>query len=139
MPRISVILPVYNRPTMLVESVGSVLAQTFTDWEIIIVDDGSTDDTPAVAARLVAEHRPRIQYLRQANAGPGAARNTGLEAARGEFIQFLDSDDLLAPEKFARQVALLDAHPERGVCYCTTLRFRPTKGTLALGPQWRDV
>ena len=107
---------------MLVEAVDSVLAQTLADFEIIIVDDGSTDDTPDVARQLVDRHAGRIRYVRQANAGPGAARNTGIAVAHGEFIQFLDSDDLLAPEKFERQVALLDANPDRGVCYCTTLR-----------------
>ncbi len=115
---------------MLVEAVNSVLAQTLPDFEIIIVDDGSTDDTPDVARQLVDRHAGRIRYVRQANAGPGAARNAGIAVARGEFIQFLDSDDLLAPEKFERQVALLDANPDRGVCYCTTLRGKPM-GKLA--------
>ena len=122
MPRISVVIPVYNRPVMLTEAVDSVLRQTYDDYEIIIVDDGSTDETADVAKRLVERWRPKITYLRQENAGPGVARNTGIAVARGEFLQFLDSDDLLAPEKFAWQLALLDANPDRGVCYCTTLR-----------------
>jgi glycosyltransferase involved in cell wall biosynthesis len=122
MPRISVIIPVFNRPALLADAVESVLRQTYRDFEVIIVDDGSTDETPSVARQFVERADSRVQCLAQANAGPGVARNTGLSAARGELIQFLDSDDWLEPEKFARQVMLLDAHPDRGVCYCTTLR-----------------
>lgn len=124
MPRISVIIPVYNRPVMLTEAVDSVLQQSYADFEVIIVDDGSTDETADVAQRLVDRLGARATFVRQANAGPGVARNTGFAVARGDLIQFLDSDDLLAPEKFAEQVALLDANPDRGVCYCTTLRGR---------------
>jgi glycosyltransferase involved in cell wall biosynthesis len=114
---VSTVIPVYNRPAMLREAVDSVLAQTWRPIEIIIVDDGSTDDTPAVEAELCRRHPDTVRVLRQANAGPGVARQLGLEAARGEFIQFLDSDDLLLPEKFALQIAGLRNDPDADIAY----------------------
>ena len=114
---VSTVIPVYNRATMLREAVDSVLAQTWRPIEIIIVDDGSTDDTPAVEAELCQRHPDTVQAIRQANAGPGVARQLGLESARGEFIQFLDSDDLLLPEKFALQIAGLRSDPDADIAY----------------------
>jgi len=111
---VSTIIPVFNRAAMLREAVESVLAQTYAPLEIVIVDDGSTDDTALVAASLASE---RIRVIRQPNRGAGAARETGRLAARGEFIQYLDSDDLLLPRKFELQVAGLRAHPECGASY----------------------
>ena len=124
---VTTIIPVYNRPAMLAEAVGSVLAQTYRPIEIIIVDDGSTDDTPAVAAALAAKH-PEIRVIRQENRGVGPARDAGRRAARGELIQHLDSDDILLPRKFELQVAGLQAHPECGASYCWT-RTRLLDGT----------
>lgn len=114
---VSTVIPVYNRATMLREAVDSVLAQTWRPIETIIVDDGSTDDTPAIEAELCQRHPGTVRVLRQANAGPGAARQLGLESARGEFIQFLDSDDLLLPEKFALQIAGLRGDPDADIAY----------------------
>ncbi len=119
---VSTIIPVYNRPTLVVEAIESVLAQTYRPIEIIVVDDGSTDSTAAVVEQMMTAH-PEISLLRQPNSGPGPARQKGIEAASGEFIQFLDSDDLLAPEKFARQLALLEKHPECGASYGWTIRY----------------
>ncbi len=119
---VSTIIPVYNRPAMLREAVASVLAQTYRPIEVIIADDGSTDDTPHVAESLAQRHPEVVRSVRQPNQGPGAARNLGLSIARGEFVQYLDSDDLIAPTKFERQVAALHACPDRGVAYCLTLR-----------------
>jgi hypothetical protein len=114
---VSVVIPVHDRPVVLVEAVHSALEQTYRPIEIVIVDDGSTDRTGAVADRLAATHPGVIHVIHQANGGPGVARQRGLEASRGEYIQFLDSDDLLLPEKFAGQVAALQAHPECQICY----------------------
>jgi glycosyltransferase involved in cell wall biosynthesis len=114
---VSTIIPVHNRAAMLREAVASVISQSWRPIEIVIVDDGSTDDTGAVIAELAATHPQEIRGLHQANAGPGAARQAGLEAARGEFIQFLDSDDLLLEDKFALQVAALRADPSAAICY----------------------
>ncbi len=113
---VSVIVPVYNRPDMLRQAVASVLAQTYADYEIIIVDDESTDDTPRVIEELRARD-PRIRSLRRPNGGPGLAREAGRVVARGEFIQYLDSDDLLLPRKLELQVAALRTHPGAGVAY----------------------
>jgi glycosyltransferase involved in cell wall biosynthesis len=124
--RVSVIVPVFNRPDMLRQAVASVLAQTHSDFELIVVDDGSTDDTPCVIEELCASD-PRIRSVRRQNGGPGLARETGRQEARGDFIQYLDSDDLLLPRKFERQLAALAAHPECGVAYGLT-RYRNAAG-----------
>lgn len=114
---VSVIIPVHDRPVVLVDAVHSALEQTYRPIEIVIVDDGSSDGTGAVADRLAAAHPGIIHVIHQANGGPGVARQRGLDASRGEFIQFLDSDDLLLPEKFASQVAALQTQPECQICY----------------------
>ena len=101
---VSTIIPVHNRPLLLREAVASVLAQTYRPVEIIIVDDGSTDATGREAEAL-AEAHSEVHTIHRKNGGPGAARETGRLAARGEFIQYLDSDDLLLPTKFELQVA----------------------------------
>jgi glycosyltransferase involved in cell wall biosynthesis len=116
---VSTIIPVYNRPKLLHEAVESVLAQTYRPIEIIIVDDGSTDDTPKVADELAAQFSD-IQVIHQKNAGPGRAREMGRLSASGEFLQYLDSDDILLPKKFELQVAGLREHPECGVSYGKT-------------------
>lgn len=115
---VSTIIPVYNRPGLLSEAVNSVLAQTYRDLEVIIVDDGSTDETPAVAEAFAARHPGVVRVLRLTRGREWRARNHGIAAATGEFIQFLDSDDLIAPEKLASQVSGLRAHPECGISYC---------------------
>jgi glycosyltransferase involved in cell wall biosynthesis len=117
---VSTIIPVFNRSRMLREAVASVLAQTYRPIEVIIVDDGSTDDTPATCAELQASHSDVVRCVRQLNAGPGAARETGRQLARGEFIQYLDSDDLLLPRKFEVQTAALCKRPDCDVAYCYT-------------------
>jgi glycosyltransferase involved in cell wall biosynthesis len=129
---VSAIIPVYNRPGLLAEAVASVLAQTHRPVEIVIVDDGSTDDTARVAQELARGRPAEVLYARQANQGVSLARNAGLRLARGEFIQFLDSDDLLMPEKFRQQVAGLLDNPDCGISYCYTREYR-------LGQEKRDL
>ena len=114
---VSTVIPVYNRARLLLDSVNSVISQTYRPVEIILVDDGSTDDTPNVLADLARRWPDLVKVVHQANAGPGPARQRGLELARGDFVQFLDSDDLLLPDKFAHQVAALVASPEAQICY----------------------
>jgi hypothetical protein len=97
-----------------------VLAQSYRPLEVVIVDDGSTDDTVQVADRLAAEHPGTVRTLHVPNKGPGLAREAGRLNARGEFLQYLDSDDVLLPEKLERQVAALRADPGAGVCYGMT-------------------
>ncbi len=121
---VSTIVPVYNRPFMLREAVASVLAQTWPTIEVIIVDDGSTDETGAECDRLASEHAT-VRVIHQAHAGRiGLAREAGRLAARGEFLQYLDSDDLLAPTKFAMMVQALRDRPECDIAYCFTRRYR---------------
>jgi glycosyltransferase involved in cell wall biosynthesis len=113
-PDISVIIPTCNRGRAVVAAVESVLAQTYTDYEIIVVDDGSTDDT---AERLVP-YVPRIRYEYQTNRGASAARNRGVEIARGQWVSFLDSDDLFHPTKLESQRNALRAlGDEFGACF----------------------
>jgi len=116
---VSTIIPVFNRPKMIVESVNSVLEQTYRPIEIIIVNDGSSDETPQVLQQLQAQHT-EVRIFSQKNGGPGAARETGRQHARGEFIQYHDSDDLLCVNKFQDQVAALIADPEADVAYGKT-------------------
>ena len=129
---VTTIIPVFNRAAMLREAVASVVAQTYRPIEIIIVDDGSTDDTPRVADALSNEF---TRVLHQPNGGAGAAREAGRLVARGEFIQHLDSDDLLLPDKFDRQVAGLRANPDAGASYGWT-RLRRRDGSAEPQP-WK--
>ena len=122
---------------MLREAVASVLAQTWRPIEIIIVNDGSEDDTLSVANELRATHREIVQVLSQPNGGPGRARQAGLEVAKGEFVQFLDSDDLLLSTKFASQVAGLRDDQEAGISYGMT--YTSNDGVRATAPAQRTA
>jgi glycosyltransferase involved in cell wall biosynthesis len=113
MPRVSIIIPTYNSAQFIAQAVDSVLAQTYPDFEVIVVDDGSTDDTQSV----LAPYSQRIRYIHQANKGPSAARNKGILAAWGDYILFLDSDDLIPPNKLELQIPPLEAHPDSGLVY----------------------
>ena len=93
-PYFSVIMPAFNRQQLIEVSVGSVLNQTFGDFELIVIDDGSTDNTVQILEQI---NDPRLIVLKQTNAGPGAARNRGIGVAKGEYVAFLDSDDLYLP------------------------------------------
>lgn len=119
-PRVSVVLPAFNREALVGRAIDSVLAQTFADLELIVVDDASTDGTRAALERYRDVPRVRL-VLSDRNLGGGGARNLGAEAARASLIAFQDSDDVWLPGKLAAQVALLDARPEAGVCYCAAL------------------
>jgi Glycosyl transferase family 2 len=121
---VSTIIPVFNRPVLLREAVESVIAQTYRPIEIIVVDDGSTDETASVCRAMGAEHSRLLRVVRKENGGPGRARETGRELAKGEFIQYLDSDDRLLPLKFEKQVAALRARPDADVAYCYTRYLR---------------
>lgn len=108
MPFFSVIIPAYNRYQLLKRAIDSVLNQTFEDFELIVVDDGSTDETPGVAI----EYEGRITYIRQDNGGVSNARNRGIHLARSPYIAFLDSDDVWFPEKLNEQCSYIDCHPD---------------------------
>ncbi len=117
-PTVSVVMPVYNVERFVVQAVRSVLDQTFTDFELIIVDDGSPDGSIALC-EAIADRRIRI--IHQANRGLAGARNPGIAFARGEFVALLDSDDAWAPEKLARHVAHLRANPAVGAVYAGSI------------------
>jgi glycosyltransferase involved in cell wall biosynthesis len=110
--RISCIIPCYNAERFLGEAIESILAQTLLPAEIVVVDDGSTDGSAAVAAQFAG----RVSYLRQENAGPAAARNAGLDATRGDFVAFLDADDCWHPQKLQRQAERFAESPRIDSC-----------------------
>lgn len=111
-PLVSVVIPTYNRGDLLAAALDSVFAQTYPRVEVIVVDDGSTDDTPEV----VRPYLDRLIYLRQANGGLSSARNAGMRRASGEYMALMDSDDLCEPERLALEVAYLERHPDAVLC-----------------------
>lgn len=113
-PKVSIVIPVYNRAELISKAIESVIAQTITDYELIIVDDGSTDDTKSV---VNGYDTGKIRYVYQENKGKSSARNLGIGLAHGEYIAFLDSDDMFLPNKLALQVAVLDNNCDCGFVY----------------------
>jgi glycosyltransferase involved in cell wall biosynthesis len=122
---VSIVVPAFNAAGFLPLAVDSVRAQTYSCWELVVVDDGSTDDTRGVAERLAARD-PRIHVVHQRNLGPAAARNRGLIECFGELVQYLDADDKLCPDKLARQVAFLSDHPDIDIVTGDSLYFDHT-------------
>lgn len=120
-PRVSVIMPAYNVALYIGEALESVFAQTFKDYEVIVVNDGSPDT--AELERALAPYSARLIYLKQENRGVSAARNAGLRAARGEFVAHLDPDDLWEPEYLAAQLAAFEREPSLDVIYPNALIF----------------
>ncbi len=120
-PLVSIIIPTYNDRSAVTEAVDCSLNQTYVNREVIVVDDGSTDGTDRL---LREEYKDRIIFVRQANKGPGAARNTGVRRASGKYLQFLDADDLLDPEKIEIQVRLLEGISGRALSYCDYALFQ---------------
>ncbi len=132
-PLVSIVIPTYNRALLGPDSVRSALSQSYPRCEVIVADDGSTDDT---VARLEREFGAAIRIVRQQHAGPAVARNAGIHASTGELVAFLDSDDIWMPEKLERCVPALLARPEIGVAY-TALRIRELdSGRAYLQPQY---
>lgn len=129
-PTVSVIIPTHNRAALVQQAIASVLAQTYADFECIVVDDGSLDDTRAALQPLIAG--ARIHYAHQPNAGLSAARNHGLRLARGAYISFLDDDDLYEPQKLARQVEYMTAHPDAMLVHCWFRKFSDQNPDLGL-------
>ena len=134
---VSVIIPTYNREDLIKDAISTVLAQTYKNFEIIVVDDGSEDGTAEVVRGFGDE---RIKYIFQENSGVSAARNNGIKNASGEYVAFLDSDDLWHPEKLEKQLSVLENNPEAGVVTTsskyTTKKIRKycTKSNILLTP-----
>ena len=129
-PRVSAVIIFLNGEAFLAEAIESIIAQTYKDWELFLVDDGSGPAATAIANEYVARYPNQIFYLdhpNHANRGMSATRNLGVSHARGEYIAFLDADDTWLPDKLADHVALLDAHPEVGlVCGATAYWWSET-------------
>lgn len=144
-PRVSVVIPSYNYARFLERTVESLQAQSFADWEAIVVDDGSTDDTDEVVAELVGKD-PRIIYVRQQNAGTSAAKNAGIRHARGEYIVFLDADDLLTTNKLEAHIEHFKSNPHIDISYSRFRYFQDgeesllfTKLNLSSREEWAAV
>jgi glycosyltransferase involved in cell wall biosynthesis len=124
LPLVSIIIPAYNAEVYVKEAVDSALRQTYRSIEVVVVDDGSTDGTKAVLRPYVRSGK--INYIHQSNKGLSSARNAGIRASRGDFVAFLDSDDVFLETKVGEQLSALEDNPGFGVCYCDILHFTDT-------------
>jgi glycosyltransferase involved in cell wall biosynthesis len=143
MPRVSIIIPTYNGDRFIAETLESVLNQTYDNYEIIVIDDGSSDTTLQVLNHSLAQYGElggdRIRIVTQANQGVAAARNRGLELAQGELIIFLDQDDLLLPDKLATQVPYFDRFSDVGIVHSGWRLVDAQGNKLSDSEPWRDV
>lgn len=138
-PLVSIIIPTFNRAHLISETLDSVLAQTYTNWECLIIDDGSTDHTAQVVQAYI-DKDSRFKYLLRSDVylpGGNGARNYGLKLSRGTYVNFLDSDDVLLPEKLEHQLALLQSH-DANCCICQTEWIDVTKN-LSLGLRSKSI
>lgn len=117
MTRVSIIMPAFDRQAYVAEAIESVLAQTYENWELIVVDDGSTDETLSIALAYANAHPSRIRVLSKVHGGVVAARNAGIEIAEGVVVAFLDSDDTWEPGKLAAQMVVFDSEPHAAFVY----------------------
>ena len=131
-PRVSVLVAAYNGEAFVGEALASLGAQTFRDFEVIVVDDGSTDGTAALVAKL-ATRDERFRLIRQANGGTQAARNAALAGARGAWVALLDQDDVWLPQKLEAQITLADADPRANLLFTN---YRVWDGTRTLGTRY---
>jgi glycosyltransferase involved in cell wall biosynthesis len=127
---VSVIIPSYNYSAYISDAINSIREQTYPHWEVIVVDDGSKDDTAEVVARFIAQDS-RIKYYYQQNQGLSAARNTGISLAQGEYLQFLDADDYISKRKLEIQVGLLANDPEAALVYADTYIYTHSDDSTA--------
>jgi glycosyltransferase involved in cell wall biosynthesis len=130
-PLVSVVLIFLDAGEFLADAIESVFDQTHEHWELLLVDDGSSDGSTELARAVAREHPQRVTYVEHvghANRGPSASRNAGIRAARGEYVAFLDADDVWQPRKLAEQVAILEKHPAAGLVY----------GAAVYWNSWRD-
>lgn len=137
-PLVSIIIPCFNYAHLITDTLRNLLDQQYANWEAIIVDDGSTDNTEGLVKDFIKTD-DRIKYWRQENAGVSVARNLGISHAQGELLQFLDADDLLSPGKINSQVLYLTENPSVDICYCRTFYFKhPDQTRLYSSFQLRD-
>jgi glycosyltransferase involved in cell wall biosynthesis len=140
-PLVSILVPAYNAAPWIAATLASALDQTHPRVEVIVIDDGSRDDTLAISRAVSARHSYRVRVETQPNAGAAAARNHALRLAVGDFIQFLDADDLIAPDKIARQLVVLAESPATTVAACPWGVFLddPTAAAFTPEPVWADL
>lgn len=142
-PLISIVLPFYNAARFLPETLESVFAQTFTDWELILVDDGSADAGTAMARDCASHPQARevfyLEHAGHANRGTGPSRNAGIERARGEWIALLDADDLWMPEKLVRQIAAARTHPSAELIFGRAEYWHSWSGGTDTVPEREDL
>ena len=137
-PKLSVIIPLYNKAPYIRKALESVLAQTYADYELIIVDDGSTDGSAEIAEAILQDPASRLiassphRLIRQANSGVSAARNNGVAQAAGDYIAFLDADDWWEPTYLERMAQLIEDYPEAGLYACNYVYYKPGKTHVAL-------
>lgn len=135
MKKISIIIPSYNRSAKLKKSIESILRQSYTDFELLIVDDASTDDTQEMVEAVGDE---RIRYIRQeVNGGASAARNEGVRQARSEIIAFQDSDDIWLPDKLEKQMSYWKIHPKYSMIYCSYTKYVEGQKIIVPNAGWR--
>ena len=141
-PKVSIIMATYNRSATIKRAIDSMLAQTLRDFEFIIVDDGSSDETPQVLSECAAADA-RIRLLRQENKGLAAARNAGADKARGKYLAFMDDDDISLPLRLERQVGFLRNNPDYAACHCDYSNVMPTdeisKYDITAKPSLHDI
>ncbi len=138
-PLVSILIPAYNAGAWIAETIRSALDQTWPNKEIIVVDDGSTDQTLAVARQFIS---PTVKVVTQPNQGAAAARNHAFSLSRGDYIQWLDADDLLAPDKITRQMAAASQTPNKRMLYSGAwgkFFYRPRKASFIPSPLWSDL
>jgi glycosyltransferase involved in cell wall biosynthesis len=131
MPRVSVVVPFLNEEKFLQDAIESVLEQTYTQWELLLIDDGSTDNSTTIAIKISKDYPDRVYYLEHEahqNRGVCASRNLGIAHAKGEYIATLDADDVWLPHKLERQVEILNTHPEAAMVYGTSQYWRSWTG-----------
>jgi glycosyltransferase involved in cell wall biosynthesis len=132
-PQVSVVIATYNYGQFVPFAIQSVLAQTFASFELIIVDDGSTDNTQQIMEQYLVD--TRVRYCRTENRGQPAAKNLGISLSRGQLIAFLDGDDIWMPNKLTRQIPLFETHPKVGVVFCQRHTIDPAGRTIATPPR----
>ena len=136
---VSVIIPTYNSDRYIAAAIRSVLAQTYPHWEILVIDDGSQDETQQILQPMVEQYGDRLHYIYQANQGVSAARNRGIEAATGEFVAFLDADDIFLADKLAAQIAVFAAQPHLGMVHSGWRRVDAAGNPLLDVEPWQEI
>lgn len=126
-PLVSIVIPLYNKEDFILQALKSIVAQTYTSWECIIVDDGSTDSSARLVKEFDLAKNMNCVFLSQRNLGPSAARNAGINSAKGAYIAFLDADDIWLPSKLEKQVTFMEQNPNVGLCLTNYVIFNNLK------------